>query len=222
MCQSRFIAVSLDDLYTGNAEKPNERSNRSKIVGIRSRKNYKRFIFHCKSSETWSSRRGHLTSVFYPEVTRENVLRRKSKGTPTNSQVLVWCSCPAFHYWGSHYWATQQKYLMFDKKKETRFPIIRDPEGENLICKHVARVSKYLRRTSFRNLVRIFDMRGGRTGFASPDDLMVVGIEKAFPCIEEFLLREGNIGDPVQVDEIMASIHEDNYESVLEHYGVII
>lgn len=50
------------------------------------------------------------------------------------SGIKVYCSCPAFLYWGYQYKAEHRNYAAF--KLGVRYPKIRNPHLQGFICKH--------------------------------------------------------------------------------------
>ena len=55
-----------------------------------------------------------------------------------NADVKVSCNCPAYLWWGSKYNLEQRDTDMHPEG--VPFPHIRDPENQNIICKHLAAV----------------------------------------------------------------------------------
>jgi hypothetical protein len=56
------------------------------------------------------------------------------------NHVKVRCSCDAFVFQGSEYHANKQKFLYGKAKGNLAEPTKRDPEGKNLVCKHIVAV----------------------------------------------------------------------------------
>ena len=56
------------------------------------------------------------------------------------NHVKVRCSCDAFVFQGSEYHANKQKFLYGKARGNLAEPTKRDPEGNNLVCKHVVAV----------------------------------------------------------------------------------
>lgn len=210
-------AVSFKDIIDETGPKPKKRAFKSKISGIRSRKNFKRFIFVVKSSEVYSSSKGHLASIMYPDVVFQDVLKReRAKSTPANSNVLVWCTCPAFKYWGSHFWASQADYLIKDKPSQGRPPDIRDPKEENLVCKHLVKVSRLVSTFTFKRLFNVFDTKSK----TSSEDFSLLQFKETFPIISEYLQREKYSYE--EIEDILFSMTSDNFEDTLSNYNVIV
>lgn len=51
-----------------------------------------------------------------------------------NGNIKIYCSCPAFHYWGYKYMAWKGGYGL---EKETRRPVVRNPQERGYVCKHL-------------------------------------------------------------------------------------
>lgn len=67
-----------------------------------------------------------------------NIWLEKDVNTPpANLEFTATCNCPAWVYWGSDYHAKNKKYLLGRPKSNGAAPRVRDPRGENLVCKHV-------------------------------------------------------------------------------------
>lgn len=56
------------------------------------------------------------------------------------NNVLVRCSCDAFVFQGSEYHAHKGDYLLGKARGNLKSPDKRDPEGKNLVCKHIVAV----------------------------------------------------------------------------------
>jgi len=71
-----------------------------------------------------------------PNIPWETVL----SSTPeiVNMDVQVHCNCPAFLWWGSWNQLEQRDSALFPEG--TPYPYTRDPDGNNIICKHLAAV----------------------------------------------------------------------------------
>lgn len=216
-------SISLSELIASTGDKPKDKAKRSSISGIRSRKGFRRFIFRVKSTESYSSSKGHLTSIHYPSVDLKS-LKKGRNPSVAKTDVNVWCTCPAFHYWGSHYWATQDDYLMFDKDAEDRFPIVRDPQGENLVCKHIIRVYKRINRTPLTKLVDQFQgvIKKKRSSLEDLDEepLSFIDYTDTVPIVSQYL-RERKYTDS-EITEVISSLSFNNYEDVLKEHRVII
>ena len=56
------------------------------------------------------------------------------------ANVLVRCSCDAFVFQGSEYHAHNKDFLLGKARGNLKSPDKRDPEGKNLVCKHIVAV----------------------------------------------------------------------------------
>lgn len=209
---------SLKELLDKNGQKPILKAKNSKVIGIRSRKGYKRFIFIVKSWESYSNKNGHIVSIAYPEIDLQKIRERKQQANPFTAIAGVHCTCPAFLYWGSHYWATYDDYLLNGKAEENRFPEINDPDAENLMCKHLTKVAQLLKTYSFVRLFNIFDSRIKST---SDQEIEITSNYKLLlPLASEFLSRNNYSNQ--DVEDVIFSIDENNYEDILAEHKVII
>lgn len=148
--------MRLMDLIKNNNSKSNIRSLNTEVLEIEySKRNRWLFSFWVRSFETYSSPTGHIATI----------LIKTKKGQMLNSDVKLHCTCPAYLYWGSQYHATQQGYAY--KYKEKRAPNIRDPQGKNLICKHIASLRKSLRRLTVSKAHKKF-VRASILDFSQP------------------------------------------------------
>ncbi len=129
-----------------------DRVLKSKVVGIRSRKNFRRFIFHVKSKMSYSSKQGHLVTILFPTITVDQLKKNKNM-LPIDTRVRCWCTCPAWQMWGSSYNSTNLKYNL-QPFSETRIPDKRDPDRKNLVCKHVYAVYRDIR---YDNFIRLYN-----------------------------------------------------------------
>jgi hypothetical protein len=72
-----------------------------------------------------------------------------SKGTRTtklpNMDLHLSCSCPAWRWLGPEHWSQEEQYLDGKPRGTASVPVIRDPEGQNRVCKHVAAVLTMVR-----------------------------------------------------------------------------
>ncbi len=55
------------------------------------------------------------------------------------------CSCPAWRWLGSEHWSKGEQYLDGNPRGTASEPVIRDPQGINRVCKHVAAVLSNIR-----------------------------------------------------------------------------
>jgi hypothetical protein len=61
-------------------------------------------------------------------------------------QLRVSCSCPAWRWLGPEYHAKKEQYLDGKPVGTASTPDIKDPERDNLVCKHVAAVLRHIQR----------------------------------------------------------------------------
>lgn len=211
--------ATLLDLLNIVGQRPRSKARRSQIDAfvLRKRANHRRFLFLVKSSESYSSPDGHLVSVLYPnlKVPFER-LRYYPALTPMNQRIRVNCTCPAWKFTGPAYLSTREKYRLPEGKyAENRPALIRDPNEENYVCKHVVRVAQHLRSTAFPAMLRNFDIQAG----PSPKKPRVSAITELYPIIGGVLHRAGYPDDAIE--DVISTLNEDNVEDVLEQYGLI-
>ena len=125
-----------------------------------------------------------------------------------NTEVLVYCTCEAFLYWGSAYWSTQDGYNI-KVHVENRPPYVRDPNKLRYICKHVIRASRYMRKKGFPYLTKRFN----RMSSASLE-------EDIKPAIYDFMQLKGMDNETIQ--DFLLNLNEDNLEVGLEEVGIYI
>lgn len=184
-----------------------DRERRCKVLNIRPRKNHQRFSFLVLGGEKWSSKKGHISTILYPRLNKD-YLNQSNKITPMNTEVLVYCTCPAFLYWGSKYWSSQDGYNI-KIYVEDRPPYIRDPHKERYICKHIMRASRYLKKKSFRSLNKDFDKTSATLASLEYD---------IKPVISDYLEYKGYRKKEIQ--DILLNIKENNFNDILEDLGV--
>lgn len=68
------------------------------------------------------------------------------------NHVKVRCSCDAFVFQGSEYHANKQKFLYGKARGNLAEPTKRDPEGKNLVCKHIVSVFDQILGNSVRRV----------------------------------------------------------------------
>lgn len=226
----RKISISLTELDETNSYKPRLKARKSKVKGIITRKNLKRFKFLVKSTESYSSPNGHIVSFMYPKVSLMQAYDGKVASTPRNSDVKVWCTCQAWQYWGAAYNATDKKYNL--DKIEKIEPNVRDPNREYLVCKHVHAALRYIQRDSFKVLMTRFigkyvnkqlDKMIGtpKKSSLNDDEIEMAEILESIPAFIDFLVKQKGL--TLEMAELIADgIDEDNFESILLEYGAII
>lgn len=206
--------MNLRDLHrvSGNINVRNRsKARRSRVMGIKTRANWKRFSFIVRSRETYSDSLGHVASVMYPYLDIEDMIR--ARVYPMREDVSVFCTCPAFLYWGSRYWATTDDYLISGQDPEYRFPWIRDPEHNHPICKHLYRVVSYISHESFPRLIKRFSPK-------KRSNLKEASINKHIKPILERVLKNRNFSSN-EISDILSNVDDNNVESILEKYCLI-
>jgi len=206
-----YEAINLRDLYNLTRNAPKLKARNSKIYGVRpfKRNEQKRFVFWVKSNESYSSPLGWFVSFNYPDMDIRNWVSDR-KRTPMSEDVKIFCSCPAWIYWGSLYWSNAYDYDL--GVSENRYPIVRDPKRENMICKHAIRGMNYMRKKGFRYLWERFSK--SKLDFAS---------SKLRASIADFLQRQDKY-EYSEIDEMLDDIQSDpeGAEDKLVELGVII
>lgn len=196
-------AETLRSLYRDTGPLSKRTSRKSRVVGIKTRKNFKRLSFLVKSDMPYSSPKGHISSIMYPNVDFRNI--SDDLGSPLSEDVKVICSCPSFTYWGSAYLATTEEYII-PPYLENRPADVRDPEGENFICKHLIKVIQYVGKKSFKQLSKRF----------TSGSLKTASIDEVKFALSDYLRDIHHLNNE-SVDEFLFRIEdEDSLEDVLE------
>ena len=231
------IAITFRELAEQTSVRPKEKSKNSSVKGIITRKRFRRFKFLVKSTESYSDPKGHIVSFMFPdEYLKEMYVRPRGKN-PRNTKIKMWCTCPAWQYWGAAFNSTEQKYNL--EKKEDRPPDIRDPDREYLMCKHTLAVLRNIQKATFPDLILRFAMgylekqlmSGGGTrikkvktssvdGMASTADFEVTTIEETFPTIQHLLIGRG--WAEADASDFVSNLTDDNYEDELLRVKLII
>lgn len=76
---------------------------------------------------------GNGAKVVHIKATRKGNVTKLSK-----MDLMVSCSCPAWQWLGPEHHASTGEYLDKDPRGTASVPFIRDPQNQNLVCKHVA------------------------------------------------------------------------------------
>jgi len=71
-------------------------------------------------------------------------LRKLAKEFMNKVDIQLFCSCPAFTYWGPAYILSLDKYDAHYTRKEERPPSVRNPKRYGAVCKHLDRLLKVL------------------------------------------------------------------------------
>ncbi|HEC63793.1 MAG TPA: hypothetical protein ENI23_00700 [bacterium] len=201
---------TLGQLLFLNGDAPIARALKSRIVGIKSRRNFRRFTFRVKSRETYSDPSGHLASVLFPSVNLRTITQGQNKSrTPSNERVLAWCLCPAWNWWGSAWSSTTNSYNL--SRSQTISPDIRDPTNQNLICKHLVKVAQELEGRTFRGLIRQFKKLPPVTS---------ADIRQMLPGLKAALDRYGHSAKEIKV--FAETIDPVNYETLLEKHNLLV
>lgn len=188
---------------------------KSKVVGLRSRKNFKRFIFHVKSKMIYSDPKGHLVTILFPNLTAEELKKNKNL-LPIDTRVRCWCTCPAWRLWGSAYNSTNQKYNL-QPFSESRSPDKRDPDRKNLVCKHVYAVYRDIRYDNFIRLYNRFKQayyRKNKKKSSEAEDMVLM-------FIYYFLVQKG-LSKNDAILKLSDLISSDNVETFLKENNLII
>lgn len=217
---------TLDQLIQGNTSKPKKYAKKSEVKLVLPRKNLRRFKFLVKSKMPYSDPKGHLTSILYPKVDLERAYFLSQGGTPQDARVKVWCTCPAWQYWGAAYNSTKNKYNL--EKKETRTPDIRDPNQEYLCCKHVHAVYDFIGNKDFFALINVFydayrlkkKSKGRKSFFAGEQEIQIATFDEVLACAEDYLLNQGH--EERWVKWLLSSLNEENAEDELAKWGVFV
>jgi hypothetical protein len=217
--------MDFETIYNLTGKKPRDKAENGNILGIKSRKRQDRFSFVVRCLESYSNPKGHIASVMFPGIEELNQDQQKAVDVwedalgigynwhiPKKQEVLLKCSCPAFLFYGSEYYASQFGYHI-DGQTEDRPPVIRDPEGNRYLCKHLIRVYKYIEKISFERLLKRFKSASMELKMASLD------LDIA-PAVQDYLTRIKVSEAEVKV--VMNSLNMKSLENTLEHYGVII
>lgn len=75
-----------------------------------------------------------------PKVVRLAATRSTRATKLKKMDLHLSCSCPAWRWLGPEHWSKEEQYLDGKPRGTASFPEIRDPEGQNRVCKHVAAV----------------------------------------------------------------------------------
>lgn len=208
--------MTLLDLFRKNGISPNSKSNKCRTYQVRYNPiDDKRFLFLVKCNEDYSDPKGHIVSIYFEDkglkVNRRNI-------TPLQSNVRVYCHCPAFLYWGSSFNATKGNYKIKYKPREFREPNIRDPKRENLICKHLVSATKSFKSKNFNQIGK-----GRMSIVSSLDELPTVSINECMQSISNFIqFNKTQLGINDQtIRSFLSEINEDNFENKLLSIGMI-
>jgi len=71
-------------------------------------------------------------------------VRIKNPDSAEKMELRLKCNCPFWRYQGPDFWAKKEKYLDGRAAGKATFPWIRDPGGQNGLCKHATAVVVHL------------------------------------------------------------------------------
>ena len=216
---------SLNDFLDWTTASTHEKATRSTVIGIKPRRGaFRRVTMHVRSSESYSDPNGHFVTVLWPtipELRSADFDSRIGSQTPTTARARVYCSCPAFKYWGSAYHTTDGGYGIPGKPREYRPPFERDPQGTRIVCKHLISVTNAIQPYSFTYLSQLFNVQGPiRTRRSNLGDIQFLDIGDAIPIIRSTIQAATGMND-VEFRAFAAILDEDNWEDEFEKIGVI-
>ena len=85
-----------------------------------------------RTNNVWNFRVSGGDDVYTVKIKIDGAQKR----TLGDCDVLITCNCPAFRWQGSEYWAKQGDYLYQKPAGTAAEPQVRDPDGDNMLCKH--------------------------------------------------------------------------------------
>lgn len=136
----RINAYSLDYLVNINHARTNSLANNSQVWRVNYDKKTKSLLtFLTKSGEKYSSKSGHIQNLFYVDTPKDVY--------SVYANCLVFCSCPAFKWWGTQFNATALEYNYGEAMDIA--PNERDPNAERLLCKHLVAVYNNLKKLKY-------------------------------------------------------------------------
>jgi hypothetical protein len=135
------IAAVLEDVLAGLDETTRKRSTGVKVTLKRADVKNLRWIFEVHGNHTYSvklkARRAR------PNITAFSKL-----------DLEMFCSCPAWQWQGPEFHSTMDGYQLDKPRGTAAPPVIRDPELEHRVCKHVAAVLDLIRDWKIPSAVR--------------------------------------------------------------------
>ena len=72
-----------------------------------------------------------------PKMVKLHLTRKKGVTDPKKMEAEFSCDCKAWRWLGSEHHAKREQYLNGAPVGTASVPVIRDPEGQNKVCKHV-------------------------------------------------------------------------------------
>ena len=174
---SLFASITLTkDILPNVLSKTLTRANNCRVFKIKYKHRSKtRVILMVRCFEDYSNPKGHLVSLGLdiPKEKREQVL--KSNRTAVLSLPMkVYCTCQAYKYWGSHYIATKKGYNINTMGKELRPPVVRDPLGKNIVCKHITAVANSLKSQS---VYKALKGKSNQSEYSDNENVLLTHIE---------------------------------------------
>lgn len=117
---------------------------------------------------------------------RLQAVRSGNNKTLSKADVRVSCNCNFWRWQGPEHWAKASGYLYGRPVGTASQPVIRDPEGQHMACKHVVAVLKHAANYRFRSRNEVERMRSRR---ASEDDSLIQ------PLVDLLFTMEGNVAE---------------------------
>lgn len=211
---SQFKAVELmRDIFPHLLFKTQKRANNCRVYKIKYKHRSKtRVILMVRCFEDYSNPKGHLVSLALeiPKEQREKVLASKRVAILT-IPMKIFCTCPAYKFWGSHYLATKKAYNINTHGRETRPAKVRDPKGKNIACKHIGAVAMALKSQSvYKALVG----KSKQSTILEDDNLITEHLEN---------LEEMSVNECVNILEqqglkVEGDVTYENFEQVMSSY----
>ena len=151
---THLSAISLWEIWKDTPKPQKHRSLNCKVYDIEYKiSNPDRVILLVKCNESYSNDSGWIVSIRFDGYKP----KKRDIKKPINTDMRLHCSCPAFQFWGSAYIATMEDYN-YDFS-ENRFPIVRDPELKNLVCKHIIAVVHRFKGETFKKLMKKYAVK---------------------------------------------------------------
>lgn len=217
-----YDQLTLADLVSATGAASKRRSFNTDVIAIRRYKGQQRFIYICRSHESYSNPGGHVVSFTFPTTPLTSDLLKSTSLTPMNRRARVHCSCEAWQMWGSAWNATTEGYRMHGQMPradgqggygrettiEKRPPNVRDPKRENKVCKHVISVTAHLSGMTFKSLFREFSVdTGSRKATLAP-------------ILASYMSRQGL--DDSEVSDVIDKTTEDNIDTICADQGLLV
>ena len=203
--QSTHAFIKLLDYKNKLPSVINTRANNCRVYKIKYRDSTRsKILLLVKCKEDYSKPTGHLVLL---RLKPSKIINSKSRVRATlKIPMKVYCTCPAYLYWGSRYNATKGVYQMAGHPKEFRKPDIRDPQRKNLMCKHLSAVANKLSSESIKK-----SLKGNISKHS------INGCEDEFETIEAKDLTKHYYHPKLAHVEL----NEDNLINVLTNVGIL-